>query len=140
LCGPFEGRQAQLPSAYDDETERDLAEIFSMLDGELPRSERKHWERQERGGNLWIKGVFALPAVSAALSASLRHLDDVGYVEAIFGRHADYLAARRKHWDLHHGGASSGKLYRLILIVLGVLGAVAIGGALIAHRIRTGAW
>jgi hypothetical protein len=41
-----------------------------------------------------------------------------------------------ENWDRRHGGASSGRLIRLTLTVLGVLGTL----ALIAHRIRTGAW
>ena len=140
LCGPFDGRPARLPSSYDAQTERDLAEIFAAIDGGLPHSEGEHWQQQEKGGNLWIKEVLALPGVRAAPLASLRHLDDAGYVQAIFGRHADYLAACRKNWDRRLGGASSSRRFRLTLVVLGLLGAVAIAAALIAHRIKTGAW
>ena len=140
LCGPFDGRPARLPSAYDAQTERDLAEIFAAIDGGLPRSEGEHWQQQEKGGNLWIKEVFALPAVPAAPLTSLRHLDDAGYVQAIFGRHADYVAACRRNWERRHGPASSGRRYMRTLIVIGILGALVIAGALIAHRIRTGFW
>jgi hypothetical protein len=135
LCGPFDGRRARLPSRYDEETERDLFEIFTAIDGALPRSEEDHWKRQEQGGNLWIKELFALPAVPAEPLESLRHLDDARYVEAIFGRRRAYLRAREKYV-----GRPRGKTLSLVLILLGVFAVVAIGGALIAHRIRTGTW
>jgi hypothetical protein len=94
LCGPFNGRQASIAERYDERTERDLAEIFTHLDGGLPRSEAQHWQDQEAGGNLWIKDRLALPSVAADPVHAYRDLDDAAYVEAIFGRAEDYAAAR----------------------------------------------
>ncbi len=141
LCGPFCGRKARLPERYDDGTERDLAEIFAAIDGDLPRSEKQHWSEQEKGGNLWLKDVFALPRPPANPATALRALDDARYVEAIFGRRASYVAARKKaQANLARGGARLGKGDALTLKLLAAFGVLAIGGAAIAHRINTGSW
>lgn len=101
LCGPFSGRRAALPAAYDAQTEQDLEEIFRYLNGGLPRSEDEHWRRQAEGGNLWIRDRLKLPSVRADPLDAFAGLDDPSYVEAIFGPHANYVAARaprKKRW------------------------------------------
>jgi hypothetical protein len=100
LCGPFDGRRASIPAAYDAQTERDLEEIFDSMDGGLPRSEDEHWRTQVAGGNLWLKDRLKLPTVRPDAIAAYRHLDDPSYVEAIFGSSSSYAAARspRKRW------------------------------------------
>lgn len=101
LCGPFTGRRAALPAAYDTQTEQDLEEIFDLMDGALPRSEDEHWRRQTEGGNLWIRDRLKLPNAPSDPVAAFSTLDDAAYVEAIFGQHADYRAARtpqKKKW------------------------------------------
>ena len=97
LCGPFGGRHATIPARYDNETERDLAELFRHLDGGLPRTEAEHSQNQTKGGNDWLKGHMRLPSVPPDPISTYRHLDDAAYIEAIFGRNSDYDAALAKY-------------------------------------------
>jgi hypothetical protein len=98
LYGPFEGRKAKLPDAYDAATEADLAELFDYLNGELPRSEADHWDKQKRGGNLWIADVFALPSLSGLTPATLARLDETRLAEQLYGLQREYEFARdRRH-------------------------------------------
>lgn len=94
LCGPFDGRKANLPARYDAQTEADLQEIFRTIDGSLPRSEAAHWQDQVNGGNVAIKDHLPLPNVPTDPVSALRSLDDAAYVEAIFASADDYEAAR----------------------------------------------
>ncbi len=101
LCGPFDGRRATISPRYDDQTEADLAEIFALIDGHLPRSEKEHWKAQLDGGNLWIVDRLKLPAVPRLPQQAFQDLDDAGYVEAIFGEARAYESARpsyKKKW------------------------------------------
>uniref|UniRef100_Q07NN3 Uncharacterized protein n=1 Tax=Rhodopseudomonas palustris (strain BisA53) TaxID=316055 RepID=Q07NN3_RHOP5 len=93
LCGPFNGRRARIPDAYDAETERDLAEVFQALGGWLPRSEQANWQEQKRGGNLAIADAMELPSVPRDPLQSFKALGDIDYLEAIFGRHDDFARA-----------------------------------------------
>lgn len=95
LCGPFDGRPAQLPNKYDAQTERDLKEIFDAIDGWLPRSEAEYQQSEERGGNLWIKPHLRLPSPPADPLKAYAALNDAAYVEAIFGTSAEYSTARK---------------------------------------------
>lgn len=141
LCGPFEGRMARIPASYDAETEAGLAELFRMLDGYLPRSEAEYRDAQERGGNFWIRTVFALPKPPKNPLVTLSQLDDAQYVEAIFGSATAYRQVRKKAAQKSSGGdLALGKMEKLVLKVLLVATPLAIAAALIAHRIKMGAW
>ena len=107
IRGRFDGRRARIPARYDDETERDLAEIFRYRDGGLPRSEAEHSQQQTQGGNDWLKGRLSLPRVPPDPITTYRHLDDAAYVEAIFGKSSDYDAALAKQ----RGGAKPRKTW-----------------------------
>ncbi|WP_170294836.1 DUF4274 domain-containing protein [Roseospira navarrensis] len=96
LCGPFNGRRARIPNAYDPETEEGLRQVFEHMNGRLPRSEEAYWRDQTAGGNLAIMKYLALPKVPDDPLTAFAHLDDVGYMEAIFGRHKKYLRARKR--------------------------------------------
>lgn len=94
LCGPFDGRKANLPARYDAATEADLDEIFQTIDGGLPRSEADHWQQQVEGGNVAIKDQLSLPQVPFDPLTAYARLDDAAYVEAIFATASDYETAR----------------------------------------------
>ena len=82
LCASFEGKNPDLP-AYDEETERDLAEIFTLLDGGLPRTDRGSWEPQRTGGNWWYEPALRLPRNPLAKDGA----NDVEAIDAVFGEH-----------------------------------------------------
>lgn len=94
LCGPFDGRRALIPTRFSKDVEAELEEIFSALDGGLPRSEDDYWNGQRRCGNLWIADHLKLPRVHGDPVVACNGLDDLAYVEAIFGPGRDYTAAR----------------------------------------------
>jgi hypothetical protein len=97
LCGPFDGRRARIPARYDDQTERDLQELFHYLNGGLPRSEEEYWRDQVASGNAWVHDQMTLPQVPADPVAAFGHLDDAAYVEAIFGKSAAFDEALARH-------------------------------------------
>jgi Domain of unknown function (DUF4274) len=149
LCGPFNGRMALLPKKYDAETERDLLEIFDHIDGWLPRSEQDYWDHQEKGGNLWIKNLMQLPDVPENALSGLRHLDDVGYLEAVFGLSSDYKAARAKTVKAQLGAVRSGETLLdkisdpdgwTVFKWLTVFFAAAMTLAIVMRRINFGVW
>ncbi|GLR47727.1 DUF4274 domain-containing protein [Sphingomonas astaxanthinifaciens] len=82
LCAAFDGRNPDLPS-YDDETERDLADIFRHLDGWLPRSDAEVAERERRGGNRWYVAALRLPERPEVQLG----MSDVAAIDAVFGEH-----------------------------------------------------
>lgn len=94
LCGPFEGRRASIPRRFSTDVEAELQVIFSALDGGLPRSEDEYWRDQRNGGNLWIADHLKLPRLTADPIRAGHGLDDLAYVEMIFGPGRDYTAAR----------------------------------------------
>ena len=82
LCASFDGRNADLPE-YDEETERDLAEMFEYLDGTFPRTDEQSYEGQRRGGNWLFEPALRLPN-----NPRVTHdMTDVQAIDAVFGEH-----------------------------------------------------
>jgi len=87
LCASFEGRNADLPS-YDEQTERDLAELFEFLNGALSRTDEDSYEWQRKGGNWWYEPALQLPDHPRVTP----ELSDVEAIEAVFGPWRETLA------------------------------------------------
>jgi|GEM_PF-4862150 len=112
LCGPFNGRRARIPDAYDPETEEGLRQILDHMDARLPRSEDAHWRDQTASGNLEIIKYLTLPKVPDDPLTAFAHLDDLAYMEAIFGRHKKYLRARKMlHYEYLFDASHPERIY-----------------------------
>ncbi|MEZ5853650.1 MAG: DUF4274 domain-containing protein [Hyphomicrobiaceae bacterium] len=96
LCGPFAGRPAAVPQQYDADTERDLKEIFDNIDGSLPRSEQEYRKDRELGWQVWLEDLMPFPAIDHDPIESFAHLDDPGFIEAIYGSQESYQLALEK--------------------------------------------
>jgi hypothetical protein len=86
LCASFDGSNPDLPP-FDEETERDLAEMFTYLDGKLPRTDRDSWEPQHKGGNWWYEPGLRLPRHPIVTE----QMTDVEAIDAVFGEHRSAL-------------------------------------------------
>lgn len=146
LIRGFDGSNPPI-GPYGPEVEQDLAEIFddnpgkhSVIWGSFYRSDRDYFDRMRRGGNWWFEPALRLP--------KHRRLDvgvsTVVAIEAVFGNNCSSLRrienervrSNRKHdpeWQSRRSNI------RTALALL-IFAAVAIGGALIAHWLRTGTW
>lgn len=146
LIQSFEGRNPPI-GPYSKQIENDLAEIFSdvpgrhsLVWGSLFRSDTEYFDRQRRGGNWWYEPALRLPEnpVPAAGMSPLKAID------AIFGR------SRSGLWRIKREGRRRNRKYNPVLqqrwaniriaIYMAIFAIVAIGGSMIAHWLRTGAW
>ncbi len=81
LCGPFNGRKANVPLDYGQEIEDELAEFDEFFDGKFARDESEHWDRQVAGGNVLLDRLEDIPSDSPSAFADL---DDAGYIDRVF--------------------------------------------------------
>ncbi|MQX37055.1 hypothetical protein [Roseospira navarrensis] len=82
-----------------------------------------------------------MPEVPEAPTDAFAHQDDVAYLEAIFGRHDNYVRAMKKlrrAADKNRPGAS--RADRLIWLVVLIGFPLVIGAAFVAHYLRTRTW
>lgn len=142
LCGPFGNRRAICP-VWSTGTQEELEELLDFFDGVFPQSEDEYMQWQKTGGNLWYAEAADLSEFNNIDRNRLAQSTDLEFLEVIFGESEAYDRKREKARVLANrltgNDVISTKDRRYILSLL-AFGIISIGGALVAHRLRTGGW
>lgn len=137
LLGPFTGNNPVFSRNLDQATIDDLKEIYWELgiqhdpywfEGKVKKSNYPH--------HLSSSPYFKLPRVPHDPISEFSHLDELEYIEKIYGKSEDYNRARNPA-PAHKKRLSFDQKMCLGLAIFGV---VSISFALIMHRINTGTW
>lgn len=91
--GPFIGEEPAVARG-NEATERHLDEIVQHLGfGPLIRTQAGHRDAHE--GNHAIRHYFTLPPLAASSHRDLGALDELEHIEALYGKSAAYMDARK---------------------------------------------
>lgn len=150
LIQSFDGSNPPI-GPYSPEIEKSLAEIFdddpgkhSVIWGSFYRSDRDYFDRMRRSGNWWFERSLRLPKYPVPTASK----SVVEAIDAVFGEHQSTLQRikrersrinLRRHRENDPAWQERRSNIRIALGLL-IFAVVAIGGATIAHWLRTGSW
>jgi hypothetical protein len=93
LLGPFIGREPAVAPG-NEATERHLGEIAQRLGFPGLIRTQAAW-RDAYESNYWIRHYFTLPPLTASSQHDLGTLDELAHIEALYGKTAAYMDARK---------------------------------------------